>query len=109
MSALLNVGYIVRAGKKFAIEPAVGLGWTQVTFFDPKLGWFDPAQAKTENFTANYFVLNPSVSFIWNTTRNVRLGAILGAKGVLGTDYLRLKSYRVGGAYVGFFIRFGTF
>jgi hypothetical protein len=110
MSAIVSVGYILRSSRKVSFEPAIGIGWTHVSFTDPKTGWIDSTEAtKVENFSTGYFVVNPTISVIWNTSRNFRIGALLGAKGVFGRDYLRLKSYRVGGVYAGVFMRFGTF
>lgn len=109
MSAMIVVGYIIRSGKKVSVEPSLGVGWTSVTFTDPKVGWIDSAEEKFVDATFNYAIVNPSVSVIWNATKYFRVGAVVGARVVFGTDYLRLKSYRVGGVYAGLFFRFGTF
>lgn len=109
MSATFNVGYIFRADKKVSIEPDLGIGWSYVSFNDPKVGWIDTAEAKQINFIQNYFIVNPSLSVIWNCTKHFRVGAVAGAQGVFGTDYLRFKTYRIRGVYAGLFLRFGTF
>jgi hypothetical protein len=109
MSATITFGYILRASKKISIEPTMNVGWAYISFSDPKSGWIDTTEAKTTSYIANYLVINPTISFIWNTTRYFRIGIELGAKGVIGKDYLRVKSYRVGGVYGGLFLRFGTF
>jgi hypothetical protein len=109
MSAMITVGYIFRADKKISIEPSVNVGWAYLSFSDPKIGWIDTTEAKYTQYTANYFIFNPSLSVIWNATRYWRIGAEVGAKAVFGKDYLRVKSYRIGGLYAGIFMRFGTF
>jgi hypothetical protein len=109
MSAMINIGYVFRADKKISIEPDLGVGWTMMSFTDPKVGWIDTTEAKRVNFIQNYLIVNPSLSVIWNTTRYFRIGATVGAQGVFGTDYLRLKTYRIRGVYAGLFLRFGTF
>ena len=109
MSAAITVGYIFRASKKISIEPTMNIGWAYISLSDPKAGWIDTTEAKTTQYTANYLLINPSLSFIWNATKYFRVGVELGAKGVIGKDYLRLKCYRVGGLYGGLFMRFGTF
>ena len=109
MSGMINIGYIFRADKKISIEPDLGLGWTYMSFTDPKAGWIDTTEAKRVNFIQNYFIVNPSLSVIWNTTRYFRIGATAGVQGVFGSDYLRLKTYRIRGLYAGLFLRFGTF
>ena len=109
MSAMVEVGYILRSGKKVSIEPSIGVGWSSLTFTDPKVGWIDSVEEKYVSTTFNYLIIHPSVSIIWNATKNFRVGVVVGARGVFGTDYLRLKSYRVGGVYAGLFLRFGTF
>ena len=109
MSATVNVGYILRAGKKISIEPNLGVGWTRLSFTDPKIGWIDTTESKSVNYASNYLIVNPSVSVIWNTTKYFRIGAVVGAQGVFGSDYLRVKTYRIRSVYVGLFLRFGTF
>jgi hypothetical protein len=109
MSAMVTVGYIFRSDKKISIEPELGLGWTYLSFTDPKSGWIDTTEAKKINFSQSYFIFNPSVSAIWNTSKYFRIGAVVGAQGVFGTDYLRLKTYRLRSVYAGIFLRFGTF
>jgi len=109
MSGMINIGYIFRSDKKISIEPDLGVGWTYMSFTDPKAGWIDTTEAKTVNFISNYLIVNPSLSVIWNTTKYFRIGAVVGAQGVFGTDYLRLKTYRLRGVYAGIFLRFGTF
>jgi hypothetical protein len=109
MSGMINIGYIFRADKKIAIEPDLGIGWTYMSFTDPKDGWIDTTEAKRVNFIQNYLIVNPSLSVIWNTTKYFRIGAVVGAQGVFGEDYLRLKTYRLRSVYAGIFLRFGTF
>lgn len=109
MSAMVTVGYIFRSDKKISIEPELGLGWTYLSFTDPKVGWIDTTEAKRINFSQSYFIFNPSLSVIWNTTKYFRIGAVVGAQGVFGADYLRLKTYRIRSVYAGIFLRFGTF
>lgn len=109
MAAMVNVGYIFRADKKISIEPNFGVGWTRLSFTDPKVGWIDTTEAKSVNFSSNYLIVNPSVSVIWNSTKYFRIGAVVGAQGVFGTDYLRVKTYRIRSVYAGLFLRFGTF
>ena len=110
MSAMFTVGYIIRSTKKISIEPMLGVGWTEAIFTDPKKGWVDQSQDdKYENGEFHYVIVNPSLSVIWNATKYFRVGGVVGARVVLGPDYLRLKSYRVGGVYAGIFLRFGTF
>lgn len=109
MSAQFTVGYIFRADKKISIQPELGVGWTYLSFTDPKAGWLDTTEAKQVNFASGYLIVNPSLSVIWNSTRYFRLGAVVGAQGVFGTDYLRVKTYRIRGLYAGIFLRFGTF
>jgi hypothetical protein len=109
LSGLLNIGYIFRSDKKISIEPDLGVGWTYLSFNDPKTGWIDTTEAKITNFKRSYFMVNPSLSMIWNATKYFRLGATVGVQGVFGEDYLRLKTYRVRGVYAGIFLRFGTF
>ena len=109
LSGMLNIGYIFRSDKKISIEPDLGLGWSHLSFTDPKIGWIDTSEAKVTNFKRSYFIINPSVSMIWNATKYFRLGATVGVQGVFGSDYLRLKTYRIRGVYAGLFLRFGTF
>jgi hypothetical protein len=109
MSGMITIGYIFRSDKKISIEPELGLGWTYLSFTDPKSGWIDTTEIKKVNFISNYFIINPSLSVIWNTTKYCRIGAVVGAQGVFGKDYLDLKTYRVRGVYGGLFLRFGTF
>jgi hypothetical protein len=109
MAAQIKVGYIFRADKKISFEPNIGVGWTYLSFNDPKVGWLDTTEAKRVNFIQNYLIINPAVNMIWNATKNFRLGLVVGAQGVFGTDYLRVKSYRVRSVYAGLFLRFGTF
>jgi len=109
MNALFTVGYIFNSGKKVSFEPSLGLGWAYIHFTDPKIGWIDQTEAKSENVTFNYFAVNPSLSMIWNATKVFRPGLVVGANGIFGPNYLRLKSYRVEGLYAGVFLRFGTF
>ncbi|MCW3124461.1 MAG: hypothetical protein JWO03_119 [Bacteroidetes bacterium] len=109
MSGMVSVGYIINSGKKLSFEPSMGLGWAQIHFTDPRAGWIDQTEAKMENVTFNYFAINPSISMIWNATKVFRSGIVVGANGIFGKDYLRVKSYRVGGLYAGLFLRFGTF
>ena len=109
MSGMINIGYIFRSDKKISIEPDLGVGWTMMSFSDPKVGWIDTTEAKYTQFMSNYLIINPSLSVIWNSTKYFRIGATVGAQGVFGTDYLRLKTYRLRGVYAGIFLRFGTF
>jgi hypothetical protein len=109
MAAMVTVGYILRSDKKISIEPNFGIGWSYLSFTDPKVGWIDQLENKREHFTSNYLIVNPSVSVIWNSTKYFRVGAVVGAQGVFGTDYLRVKTYRIRGLYGGLFLRFGTF
>ena len=109
MNAMFTVGYIFNSAKKVSFEPALGVGWAYIHFTDPKVGWIDQTEPKSEHVTYNYFAINPSVSMIWNATKFFRVGAVVGANGVFGPNYIRLKSYRVGGLYAGVFLRFGTF
>lgn len=109
MAAMVTVGYIFRADKKISIEPNLGVGWTSLSFTDPKIGWIDSTEAKREHFTSNYLIVNPSLSVIWNSTKYFRIGAVVGAQGVFGSDYLRVKTYRIRSLYAGLFLRFGTF
>jgi long-subunit fatty acid transport protein len=109
MSAMINIGYIFRSDKKISIEPDLGVGWTYMSFSDPKIGWIDTTEAKRTQFISNYLIVNPSLSVIWNTTKYFRIGVVAGAQGVFGTDYLRLKTYRIRSLYGGLFLRFGTF
>ena len=109
MAAMFTVGYILRADKKISFEPNFGIGWTRLSFTDPKAGWIDTTETKREQFTSNYLIVNPSISMIWNATRYFRLGLVAGAQGVFGTDYLRVKTYRIRSVYAGLFLRFGTF
>jgi hypothetical protein len=109
MAGMVTIGYIFRSDKKISIEPDLGLGWTYMSFTDPKVGWIDQTEPKIVNFISNYFIINPSLSVIWNTTKYFRIGAEAGVQGVFGTDYLRLKTYRLRGVYGGIFLRFGTF
>jgi hypothetical protein len=109
MSGMVTVGYIFRSDKKISIEPDLGLGWSYMSFTDPIVGWIDQTEPKKVNFISNYFIANPSLSVIWNTTKYFRIGAVAGVQGVFGTDYLRLKTYRIRGLYGGLFLRFGTF
>ncbi len=109
MSGMLAVGYIFRSAKKLSFEPSLGVGWAYIHFVDPKTGWIDQTEPKMEHVTFNYVSVNPSVSMIWNATKVFRIGIVAGANGIFGSDYLRLKSYRVGGVYGGLFLRFGTF
>lgn len=109
MSGMVTVGYIINSGKKLSFEPSIGLGWAYIHFTDPQAGWIDQTEAKKTDVTFNYFAINPSISMIWNATKVFRPGIVVGANGVFGSDYLRLKSYRAGGLYAGVFLRFGTF
>lgn len=110
MSALLTVGYIIRSDKKFSIHPELGLGWANMKFEDYTGTQTSPAiNQKSNSLNLNYFVFNPSVSLLWNATKYFRIGAVVGARGNFGSDYLRLKSYRTGGLYAGLFLRIGTF
>ena len=109
MSGMITVGYILRSDKKISIEPNVGLGWSYLSFTDPKAGWIDQTEPKQVNFNSNYFIINPSLSVIWNTTKYFRIGAVAGVQTALGSDYLKVKTYRTRGLYGGIFIRFGTF
>jgi hypothetical protein len=106
---MFNIGYIFRSDKKISIEPDLGIGWSYVSFSDPKTGWIDTTEAKITNFKRSYVIVNPSLSMIWNATRYFRIGATVGVQGVFGEDYLRLKTYRIRGLYGGLFLRFGTF
>jgi hypothetical protein len=109
ISTMVTVGYIFRSDKKVSIEPNIGIGWTRLSFTDPKIGWIDTSEAKQVDFKANYVIINPSVSVIWNATKYFRIGAVVGAQGVFGSDYLKVKTYRIRSVYAGLFIRFGTF
>jgi len=109
MSGMVTIGYVLRSDKKISIEPNVGLGWSYLSFTDPKAGWIDQTEPKQVNFISNYFIVNPSLSVIWNTTKYFRIGALAGVQTALGADYLRVKTYRTRGVYGGIFIRFGTF
>jgi len=109
LSGMLNIGYIFRSDKKISIEPDLGLGWTRLSFTDPKVGWIDPTETKFVDFQQSYFIINPSLSMVWNATKYFRLGATAGVQGVFGDNYLRLKTYRIRGLYAGLFLRFGTF
>ena len=109
MSGMITVGYILRSDKKISIEPNVGLGWSYLSFTDPKAGWIDQTEPKQVNFNSNYFIINPSLSVIWNATKYFRIGAVAGVQTALGSDYLKVKTYRTRGLYGGIFIRFGTF
>ena len=109
MSAVLVVGYIIRADKKFSIHPELGLGWANLKFEDYTKTQTTLLNEKTDSRTFNYFLFNPSVSVLWNATKYFRIGAVVGARGVFGENYYRLKSYRAGGLYTGLFIRIGTF
>jgi hypothetical protein len=109
MSATVTVGYILRSSKKVSIEPMLGVGWTEVLFTDPRAGWIDKTEDKFINGEFHYVMVNPSLNVIWNATKYFRVGAVVGARVVLGPDYIRMKSYRVGGVYAGIFLRFGTF
>jgi hypothetical protein len=109
MSGLVTIGYIFNSGKKLSFEPSIGLGWAYIHFTDPQAGWIDQTEPKKTDVTFNYFCINPSISMIWNATKVFRPGIVVGANGVFGSDYLKLKSYRTGGLYAGVFLRFGTF
>jgi hypothetical protein len=109
MSAMVTVGYIFLSHKKISIEPVLGLGWANANFSDPKAGWIDKNESKSEWVNINYAIINPALNIIWNASKYYRLGFTVGARGIIGSEYLRLKSYRVGGAYVGVVMRFGTF
>lgn len=109
MSAVLSVGYIFRADKKFSIHPEIGLGWANLKFDDITKTQTTLLLEKTDARTFNYFLFNPSVTFMWNATKYFRVGGVVGARGIFGENYYRLKSYRAGGLYAGLIFRIGTF
>lgn len=109
MSAGLTGGYIFRSGKKLAFEPQLGLGWAYIHFSDPRAGWVDPTENKSETFTGHYACISPSISMIWNATKVFRPGIVIGGHAVMGRNYLNVKSYNVSSVYGGVFLRFGTF
>ena len=103
MSVQLSVGYVFRPFRKFSIHPELMVGWSNCTFTD-KTSF---GTAGDKNF--NYAMVNLAVNFMWNTTKYFRIGAVVGARGSFGENYVRLKSYRVGGLYAGIILRAGTF
>ncbi|MFN8309335.1 MAG: hypothetical protein U0T73_05180 [Chitinophagales bacterium] len=99
-SVQLGAGYVFRAFRKFSVQPELMAGWGYISFHDKN---------NNTDQHIHYGMVNPAINMIWNASKYFRIGAVVGARGVFGSDYQRLKSYRVGGVYAGLFIRGGTF
>lgn len=108
-ACMVTVGYVFRWDRKISVEANLGLGWSHISFSDPRTGWIDTTETKYTQFSANNFIINPAVNVIWNSTKYFRVGATVGAQGVFGKNYLELETYRIRGVYAGLFVRFGTF
>ena len=98
-SASLNIGYIFFDDKTFSLNPELSAGWSQIVY-DVNFG---------KTIRKNYGLAILGINGIWNAHKNVRVGAGVGGRMLLGSRIDDLKAIQMSGLFGQLFLRVGTF